>query len=544
VSAAAIEPSPSSAARLVRSSSTVALGTLLSRVTGLVRVAVLAYAIGQASLADSYNLANTTPNIVYELLIGGVLSATLVPVFVDHLRRRDDRGTSAVFTVTMTALVALTVVAMVAAPWIARLYSLDASGEQRAAQLSVMTFLIRCFLPQMCFYGFTALAGAFLNARRRFAAAAYAPVLNNVVVVCMLLAFSRLAAGPQENWVDVSRIQGDDGLLLLLGLGTTAGIAAMALVLVPAVARAGAHLRFVFDWRNAAVKQVVRLSGWTVAYVVTNQLALLFVLVLAATGDAGNVSAYQYAFIFFQLPHGLFAVSIMTTTTPELARHYSAGDLPAMRDDFTLGLRYMLLVVVPSSIGLAVLAQPALSILVRGGFDASDATVTADTLQAFALGLVPFSVYLYTLRGFYAQQDTRTPFLVNAFENGCNVLLALALFPALGVRGLALAYSGAYVLAAVGALVLLTRRIGDLLPPEVIATAVRSLVGAAVLGVVAGVTAGAIGRDTPARAALAVAAGAVAGGLAYVGILAALRADELRALLRVVRRRRASDPEV
>jgi putative peptidoglycan lipid II flippase len=542
VSAAAVEPSAT--ARLVRSSSVVALGTLLSRVTGLVRVGVLAYALGQATLADTYNLANTTPNIVYELLIGGVLSATLVPVFVDHLQRRDERATSAVFTVTMSALVLLTIAAMAFAPFIARLYSLDAEGAERRAQLDVMTFLIRCFLPQMCFYGFTALATALLNARRRFAAAAYAPVLNNVVVVCVLLAFTRLASGPQAAWTDVERIRGDRGLLLLLGLGTTAGIAAMALVLVPALARAGAHLRLVFEWRHAAVRHVVRLSGWTVGYVVANQLALLFVLVMASTGDAGDVSAYQYAFIFFQLPHGLFAVSIMTTTTPELARRASAGDTVGMREDFTLGLRYLLLVVVPASVALAVLAQPALSMLVRGGFDAGDATVTADILQAFALGLVPFSVYLFTLRGFYARQDTRTPFVVNAIENGANVVFALALFPSLGVRGLALAYALAYVAAAVLALVLLRRRIGDVVPGPVRATAIRSVVAAAALGVVAGVVAGGIGRESPARAAVAVAAGVIAGALAYVVVLAMLRSDELRGLVRAVRRRSAIDGNV
>ncbi len=542
MSTAAVEPS--SASRLVRSSSVVALGTLLSRVTGLVRVAVLAYALGQATLADTYNLANTTPNIVYELLIGGVLSATLVPVFVDHLHRRDERATSAVFTVTLTVLVVLTAIAMIFAPAIARLYSIDAHGAERAAQLETMTFLIRCFLPQMCFYGFTALASALLNARRRFAAAAYAPVLNNVVVVCVLLAFTKVATGPQSEWTDVEKIAGDRGLQLLLGLGTTAGIAAMALVLVPAMSRAGAHLRFVFDWRHEAVRRVVRLSGWTVGYVITNQIALLVVLILASTGSAGDVSAYQYAFIFFQLPHGLFAVSIMTTTEPEIARRAAARDMPGMRDDFTLGLRYLLLAVVPSSVALAVLAQPAVAVLVRGGFDVHDAAVTADVLQGFAIGLVPFSVYLFTLRGFYAQQNTRTPFFINTTENVCNVLLALALFPALGVRGLSLAYAGAYAIAAVLALVLLQRRVGDLLPAPVRTTALKSLVGAAALGVVAAVCAGAIGHDTPVRAAVAATVGAIAGSIVYVAVLAALRSDELRGLARVLRRRGASRTDV
>jgi putative peptidoglycan lipid II flippase len=521
------------ATRLVRASAVVALGTLLSRITGLARVGVLAYALGQASLADSYNLANSTPNIIYELVVGGVLTATLVPVFVDHLQRRDDRATSAVFTVTLVVLAGLTVLAMLTAPLMARLYSIDASGAQRDAQLEVMTLLIRCFAPQIFFYGFTALAAAVLNARRRYAAAAYAPVLNNVVVVCVMLAFARLAEGPQEGWVDVARIRDDQGLLLLLGLGTTAGIAAMALVLVPAVARTGAALRPVFAWRHEAVRRVISLSGWTVGYVIANQLALLFVLVLAATGDAGDVSAYQYAFIFFQLPHGLFAVSIMTTVTPELARHATAGDNAGLRREFSLGLRYLLLVVVPSAVGLAVLAQPAVAVLVRGAFDAADAVITADVLQALAPALIGFSVYLFTLRGFYALQDTRTPFLVNVFENGANIVLAVALYPAFGVQGLALAYAGAYSLAAVVALALLYRRVGDMLGGA-IATAGRAVVGSIALAIVAALLAGAIGRDSTTAAATAVIVGGTAGVVVYLAVLRALGTEELRDLWRAL----------
>jgi putative peptidoglycan lipid II flippase len=229
--------------RLVRSSAAVAMGTLLSRVTGLLRVAVLAYAVGRASLADTYNLANSTPNIVYELLLGGVLSATLVPLFVDHLERGDARATSAVFRVALTAIAVLTAIAMTFAPLIARLYALDTTGAERTAQLHVMTVFTLWFLPQMVFYALTALASALLNARRRFVAAAYAPVLNNVIVIGVLAAFAHLTAGSRADWIGVSRISGDSGKLALLGAGTTAGIAAMALVLLPAMRHARTHLR-------------------------------------------------------------------------------------------------------------------------------------------------------------------------------------------------------------------------------------------------------------------------------------------------------------
>ena len=190
--------------RLVRSSAAVAAGTLLSRITGLLRVAVLAYAIGRATLADTYNIANSTPNIVYELILGGVLSATLVPLFVENLQRRDDRATSAIFTVAMTVLVILTGIAMVFAPLIARLYAVDTNGAERTAQVHVMTVFILWFLPQMIFYGFTALATALLNAHRRFVAAAFAPVINNVIVIAILVVFAENTRAARNSWIDAS----------------------------------------------------------------------------------------------------------------------------------------------------------------------------------------------------------------------------------------------------------------------------------------------------------------------------------------------------
>ena len=540
---AAIDDAGRSRAVLARSSAAVAAGTLLSRLTGLLRVVVLAAAIGKASLADTYNLANITPNIVYELLVGGVLAATLVPVFVDLLERRDDRSTSAVFTVTMAALTLFTAVTMVLSPVLARLFVLREHGPDRAAQLHVLTVLILCFVPQMIFYGFTTLASALLNARQRFVAAAFAPVLNNVVVIVALLVFALRTSDRHGAITDVVRVRNDLGLLLLLGIGTTAGIVAMAVVLVPAVVRAGVRLRFVLTWRDPAIRTILRLSGWTAGYVVTNQLAQLFVLVLA-NNSAGNVSAYVYAFTFYVVPHGLLAVSIMTTMTPNLARRARAGDREGMRREFGLGLRYIVVLVLPASVLFAVLAQPMLGVIVRHQFTAHDAVVTADTLQAFAISLVPFSVYLYAMRAFYALQDTRTPFVLNAFENGLNVVLAIVLFPHLGVQGLALAWSGAYLVAAVGAMLVLRRRIGGVPDAAAMRSAARAGVAALAMAVVAAPVAGAIGRSSPAVALLATTVAGAAGTLVYVLSLLALRSDELASLVGLVRRRGATPPGV
>jgi putative peptidoglycan lipid II flippase len=440
----------------------------------------------------------------------------------------------------LTVLTILTAIAMLFAALIARLYALDTSGGERTAQLHVMTVFTLWFLPQMAFYGLTALATAILNARRRFVAAAYAPVLNNVIVIGVLAAFAHMTSGSRGEWIDVRRISGDAGKLTLLGAGTTAGIAAMGLILLPAMHRARVGLRAAFDWRHPAVRKMLRLSGWTIGYVVTNQIALLFVLVLAKSGTTGDVSAYLYAYTFYQVPHGLLAVSIMTTMMPELSSSAAQRDLEELARKFRLGLRYIILLMTPAAVIFVALAQPMVGVLVRGGFRPHDAAVTADTLQVLSIGLVAFSVYLYALRGFYALADTRTPFVVNAIENGANIALALALFPSLGVQGLALAWTGAYSIAAILALAMLHRRMPRPVDADVGASTVRALIAAAALAIVASPLAAAIGRTPANRALVATAVAAAAGGIAYVGVLALLRSPELRSLLAGLRRSPAS----
>ena len=400
----------SDGAGLVRSSAVVGVGTALSRVTGLLRIGAITYALGTVASADAYNLANTTPNIVYELILGGILSATLVPVFVERFETSDDEGISAVVTVAAVALVALTVAAIAAAPAIFRIYTLRKSAVDARELASVGVPLARLFLPQILFYGLTALATALLNARRRFAAPAMAPVLNNIVVCVALVLFARTAGRAPS----LDEVRDDSALLWLLGLGTTGGIVAMTVVLWWPLRRAGVRLHWRFRPRDPAVRKVSSLAGWTVGYVVANQVALAVVLALAArrTGDA---SAYTYAFVFFQLPHGLFAVSLMTTFVPELSSLASRADWVAYRARFALGLRWLLLVVVPAAVGYVVLARPLVTaLLARGSLTQSSAALVADILAALAIGLPGFSVYLFALRGFYAVQDTRTPFFLNA----------------------------------------------------------------------------------------------------------------------------------
>ncbi len=530
------EPSPQESPSLVRSSAVVAVGTALSRLTGFGRIAAIAYAIGAGTLAGTYSYANETPNIVYELVLGGVLTATLVPLFVRHLDLRDDEASDAVVSTGLLLLLAMTVVGIVLAPWIVDVYTLRVDGATRDAQRELATLLLRLFMPQMFFYGIVTFATAMLNARRRFVAAAFAPILNNVVVITMFLLLPHLVDGS----ITLPRVIDDDALAILLGVGTTAGVVAVAIALLVAVRRAGVTFHFRPRWRHPAVSTMMRLSGWTVGYVVANQLALLVIMVLA-NDTSGGPFLYASAYAFFQLPHGLFTVSLMTTFTPELARAATRHDLAGLRAQLARGLRYTAVVVIPAVALYLGLARPLIGVLLeRGAFSARDASLLADTVVGFSVGLLPFSTYLFALRAFYARQDTRTPFFLNCAQNAVNVVLAFPLYAWLGIAGLALAFSLSYLFVAVLTLGVLRRRLGHGDERALASTVGRMLVvGAAVAGATWAV-AHAIGWDDAAHALLATVAGGVLGvAITAVGVVV-LRVDEARALGRLLGRARGA----
>jgi putative peptidoglycan lipid II flippase len=506
--------------------------------TGFLRVAAIAYALGVTTVAGVYSYANETPNIVYELLLGGVLTATLVPQFVKHLQTKDPDASSAVVTVAMLALVVITVLGVLLAPYIVDIYTLRVSGPGRLEQQELATKLLRLFMPQMLFYGFVALATALLQARRRFAAAAFAPILNNVVVIALFLALPRIVDGP----LTVRRINNDNGLVLLLGLGTTAGIAVMALALLPALRGARVRLRFLPSLRHAAVRVVFRLSGWTMGYVIANQIALWVVLVLA-NGERGGAFAYLSAFAFFQLPYGLFSVSVMTAITPELAAAGVRGDLPALRHRFARALRLTLTVIVPAAAVYVALARPiVVALLQRGAFSASDAVLVSDALVGFALGLPFFSTYLFALRAFYSLSDTRTPFLLNCLENAVNIALAIVLFDHFGIAGLAFAYAGAYAVAAIVTLAVLSRRLGGLQGRGIGTSALRVLVVSGAAAGAAWAVGDAVGWGDPGTATVAVVLGLTVAIIVTGAGLWVLRVEEFRELAALIRLRRRRGP--
>jgi putative peptidoglycan lipid II flippase len=421
-----------------------ASGTLLSRLSGFARLLTVAWVLGQGGLADAYNLANTIPNQIYELLLGGVLSATLLPVFMQSLDRSekhegDDDGVSAVVSCLTVMLLVATALFWLAAPAIVHFYLVRSSGAGTAGERRLATAWLRLFAPQLLFIGLITITTALLNARRRFGSVAFSPVLANVVTIVALVLADRLV--PHGS---ISAYNSSSGAVAVVGIGTTAGYLAQFVVQLPALLRCHVKLRFRWHPRHPALRAIGRLSGWTVGAVVANQVSFTLVSVLASSRH-GDFSAFSYAYAFMLLPHAVVAVSIAYVVAPDLAQLWSGGDSKAFAKRVAHAMRVTILLLLPGGVGYALLAHPAVVLaLAHGDLHRASAELTGSLLVIFALGLPGFSSYLLLIRAFQSKQDTRSMFWLYVLENAVTVVTALALYPFMGVRGLVLAWVGAY----------------------------------------------------------------------------------------------------
>ncbi|MEU6302493.1 murein biosynthesis integral membrane protein MurJ [Streptomyces chartreusis] len=518
-----------------RGSAVMAAGSLVSRATGFARSAVVAAAIGTIGpVPDGYAVGNALPTIVYMLLLGGAMNAVFVPELVKAAKEHDDGGvayTDRLVTVCVVALLAITATAVWAAPAIIGAYT-DYTGEQAA----MTTAFARYCLPQIFFLGLFTLLGQVLNARGRFGAMMWAPVLNNLVVMAVFGLYLAMAMGGGDTLTATETA--------VLGWGTTAGIAAQALALVPALRAARFRWRPRFDWRGSGLTRPLRSAGWLVLLVLANQGAYWVTTRLATTAglDGGpGYGAYNNAYALWVVPHGIITVSVVTALMPRMSAAAADGDTAAVRRDVSHALRVSACAVVPAACALFALAQPMMALAFGyGRTSAADTAAMAGILMAFAPGLVALSGQYVLSRAFYALSDTRTPFLLNLVIVTLNAGLSLAaahLLPARwAVTGMAAAYSLA--LCAGWALTgrVLSRRLGVARPLR------SSAAGAHARLLVAAVPATALGcfaalGTAPAGPVVSTVAGATAVILTFALLARPLRLAELDALLAGARRK-------
>ncbi|MFJ3977189.1 murein biosynthesis integral membrane protein MurJ [Streptomyces sp. NPDC090021] len=450
---------------VLRSGALMAAGSIVSRATGFIRSAVVVAALGTGLLGDGYAVANTVPNIIYILLVGGALNAVFVPELVRAAKEHADGGaayTDRLLTACTAALVALTATAVIAAPLIVSAYT-GYSG----AQADTTVALARYCLPQILFYGLFTLLGQVLNSRGRFGAMMWTPVLNNVVITAVFGLFLYVSHDAATGLTAAET--------RLLGLGTTAGIVVQALALIPSLRAARFRWRPRFDWRGSGLGRPLRNAGWTVLLVLTNQFAYWVVTRLStATGqravDAGlaggaGYTAYSNAYQLWIVPQGIITVSLVTALMPRMSSAATDGDLGAVRRDVSYALRSSAALVVPAAALMAALAPWVMgSVFGYGRTGAADIAVMAGMLTAFAPGLVAFSAQYVLSRGFYALSDTRTPFFLNlvivTVNAGLSAAAYLLLSPRWAVTGMAAASSVAFLAGAAATGYALSRRLG------------------------------------------------------------------------------------
>ena len=521
---------------LARATAVMSLGTVLSRATGLLRVVAIAAALGvaESKLPDTFNLANTAPNIIYELILGGVLTSVFVPIFVELIEKEGrDRAwqvAAAIINVCVVILVAITTLAVLAAPLIARFYAVRCQGCAETQQ-EVLTFLLRLFLPQIVFYGIAAMTAGLLNAHKRFGAPMYTPVLNNLAVIVVFIAFAQ--AYEKVTLQSVTSTQ-----LWIIGLGTTGGVILMALTQLPFLRGLGKY-RLSLSMRHPAVGKLVRLSVFVIGYVITNQIGYLTVQWLA-NGEQGGYSAYAYAFTFFLLPQGLFAVSIFTALLPGLSEHAVNERWDEFRTRLSLGIRATFFLILPAAVGYFVLGEAVVRILERGVMTPRSTELVASVLRLFVIGLVPFSIFQLFLRAFYAMQDTRTPFLINCATTAVNIAINVPMFALIGVEGLALGHAASYLFGVALQAFVLARRTGGLDRKRVVGSATRISIAGALMGIVVwGALAGLEKVVEPiglGQQALSLGVPVALGIAAYLGFAQLLRVEELAQVRGLARR--------
>jgi putative peptidoglycan lipid II flippase len=519
-----------------------AVATLVSRITGLVRTMVLAAALGVGLVNDAYNTSNTLPNIVYELLLGGVLTSVVVPLLV-HAQERDRDGGVAyaqrLSTIAITGLLGVTLLAILVAPLLTSLYGINDDPEQ----VALANWLARILLVEIVFYGLGALAQAILNSRGVFGPPAWAPVLNNVVVIITGGLFIA-ASGPG----DLTPATITDGQVWLLGIGTTLGIALQALVLLPLLAKAGVPLRPRWGLKNTGLREAGTLGLWVIGYVAVSQVGVVVATRMA--NDAGREgglgsAAFAIASLLFQMPYGIIGVALLTALLPRMSRAAARHDTGGVVQDLSLGTRLSALGLLPITAALVVLG-PSLATVVfaRGNTSVEEAQGIGTALAIGAFGLLPLAVTLLQLRVFYAMKDARTPTLIQLGMVGVRVPLLL-LVPAVVepddvVAGLMLVTSLTYLAGWVLGDLALRRALGRLETRQTFATVLRVLgvsVVAGLLGLVVLIVTDDLFGDSVAGSLGEVLVGTVVIGVATLAGLVVARVPELREPLAAVRAR-------
>lgn len=543
-----------SSPNLINSSAVMAAGTMASRITGVLRDIAMTTALGFYIVSDAYSLGNTMPNVLYILLIGGALSAVFIPQLVRRMAEDEDGGAAyADRLITLVGLVLLifAIITVLAAPLLVDLYATSAYDE---SQRELATAFARLLLPQIFFYGIYAMSQQVLNSRGVFGPPMFAPIANNIVAIATFVLFIIIAGTSAAA----------DGVLttdqiVLLGVGTTLGVAVQALILIPVLFRAGYRYRPRFDFKGAGLGKAGHLAAWTLGLVVVNQAGYVIITRLATLANvnastydyvAAGLTTYQKANLVFMLPHSVITVSIVTALLPSLSRVAHSGDLRGVADGVASTMRLVAALLVPIIATLLVVSPSLLVLLFGYGAATPDqASIAGVITSVFMLGLLPFSLFYVVFRGFYALEDTKTPFWASVVMNVVALAIAVPLFYAgfgggTQVAALAFGYVCGFWAAFVVSWVVLRKRLGGLDGRRTLRSFARMLLAGLIVLVLAiatqlllvtFVTGGGLANWWGVLINVVVVSGVAL--LSYLGLARVLRIDEVGQVVGLLRRR-------
>lgn len=468
---------------LLGPSTVMATGTLASRITGVMRDMAMTAALGFFLVSDAFSLGNSLPNMIYILVIGGALNAVFIPQLVRKMQDDADGGRAyadRLITLTAIILFVLSILAIALAPQIVSLYT-PSDYPQKEFDLAVA--FTRLCLPQIFFYGIYTMFSQVLNTRAKFGAPMFAPIANNIVAIATFLLFIYFAGTAAAAEGNLS-----SGQVWLLGLGTTLGVVTQALILIPVLVRAGYMWRPRFDWRGHGLGKAGRLAVWTIGLVLINQLTYIVVTRFATQanvnaalqGDvAAGLTTYQKAHLVFMLPHSVITVSIVTALLPALSRVAHEGKISQVGRDVSGAMRLVSFFIIPVT---AILFVVGISIAVLlfgiGAATTAQAELMGQVISIFMLGMIPFTLFYVLLRGYYALEDTKTPFFITVIFSLVLLAILVPFFSQFNGGGaqisfMAACYSASYWVGLVIAWVVLSRKLGGLQSGTTIASIAR-----------------------------------------------------------------------
>ncbi|NDG69405.1 MAG: murein biosynthesis integral membrane protein MurJ [Actinobacteria bacterium] len=414
-------------ANLIRSSSLMGLGTIISRATGLIRNLLLVAALGTGLLGDAFNVANTTPNIIYNLLIGGALSAVFVPLIVQSFRQEDGGSAyiSRLLSLIASALLFITIAAMLLAPLLISLYAPTFSGRSRDVTL------------------------AFANAKEKFGPMMWAPIANNLLVIAL---FSYFISVTDE--ISLETIS--DSQIALLGLGSTIGIALQAMILIPTLRKSGLKLSFRRDWRGVGLDKALQLASWAFIFVLISQLGFLITVNLATRAavlaqeqgiDYGvGYTPYANAYLVMLLPHSIVTISIVTALLPGLSKLAFDKNLSEVRDQLSKALRLTAILTIPASLFFFFFAEE-IAGAIFFGISEQSVEYIGRVLTAMSLGLIPLSINLVLIRGLNAFENTKYQVVSNLIINLISLSISIWAFFNLDVEDITVGLGAALAIS-------------------------------------------------------------------------------------------------